>query len=133
MAEESPEDKLSHAERVGRKRQNRSLQLLRFDSKKRWPATLGELLEWHTNEVEEVMRAAQLRLRDSAKVIEDHTRGNISFEEAQKRVMAHDMKWGEIFPGGIDGDTRGKSDEEINSAIEEARQARIKREREGRG
>lgn len=114
---ESPEDKPSHAERVGRKRKNRSLKVLPSGSKDEWPANLGELLEWHTNEVEEVMRAAQMRLRDSAKVIEDYRQEKIDLREAQERVMAHDTKWGQIFPGGIDGTTRGKSDEEISSAI----------------
>jgi hypothetical protein len=116
--EESPGDKSSHASRVGRKRQNRSLKILQSGSKNEWPANLGELLEWHTNEVEEVMRAAQMRLRDSVTVIEDYRQGKIDLGEAQERVMTHDAKWGQIFPGGIDGTTRGKSDEEINSAIE---------------
>lgn len=119
--EESPEHEPAHAERVRRKMANRSLKVLPSGSKEQWPANLGELLDWHTNEVEEVMRAAQMRLRDSAKVIEDYRRGKIGFDEAAERVMAHETKWGETFPGGITGNTRGKSDEEINKAIDEFR------------
>jgi hypothetical protein len=115
--EESTNSEPKHTERVKRKNTNRSLKVLPSGSKDEWPANLGELLEWHTNEVEEVMRAAQLRLRDSAKVIDDYRRGKIEFAEAQERVMNHDMKWGERFPGGIDGTTGGRSDEEINTAI----------------
>lgn len=124
MTEESREDNASHAGRVGNKRKNRSLKVLPSGSKGEWPANLGELMEWHTNEVEEVLRAAQLRLRDSARIIDDYRQGKIDFSEAQERVLNHDTKWGERFPGGIDGTTRGRSDEEINSAIEAYRSGR---------
>jgi hypothetical protein len=132
MGSEGPE-RHTHAERVRRKRVSRSLKVLPSDAKEQWPANLGELLEWHTNEVEEVMRAAQLRLRDSANIIEDYRLSKIDFDEAAERVTAHDMKWGEIFPGGIDGNTRGKSGEEINRAIEKAKLDKRTRETEGRG
>jgi hypothetical protein len=130
--EESSDPEKTHAERVQRKRSNRSLKVLPSGTQEQWPANLGELLDWHTNEVEEVMRAAQLRLRDSAKIIEEYRRSTIGFDEAAERVMAHSMKWGEIFPGGIDGNTRGKSDEEIHSAIEKAKLDKEARAREGR-
>lgn len=128
MSEELPPEK-THAERVRRKKANRSLKVLPSGSDNEWPANLGELLEWHLNEVEEVMRAAQLRLRGSAKVIEDYRRGKIDFAEAGERVDAHETRWGEIFPGEIGDGTRGQSDEEIHQAIDEFRS---RRSRQGR-
>jgi hypothetical protein len=126
MAEkERPEPETTHAERVRRKRANRSLKVLPSGSKDQWPANLGELLEWHTTEVDEVTRAARLRLLDTATIIEDYRRGRIDFDEAVERVEAHETKWGETFPGGITG-TRSMSDEEINKSIDEFRQRRIR-------
>jgi hypothetical protein len=127
-----PEDKQTHADRVRQARSNRSLRSLPSDSQEKWPANLGELLEWYTNEVEDVTRAAQLRLRNATKVIEDHRRGKTSFNEAAKAVDAHYDKWGRIFPGEIEDTIRGQSDEKINKAIEEFR-ARRKRESRGQG
>ena len=122
MVEESLPKKQTHAERVGPKKRNRSLRVLPADSQGNWPANLGELLEWYTNEVEDVTRAAQLRLRSATKVIADYRRGEISFDEAGERVSAHDLKWGHKMPGQVEDVVRGQSDEEVNKAIDAFRE-----------
>jgi hypothetical protein len=119
--EESPEPKTRYAERIPRRRASRSLKVLPSAAKDEWPANLGELLEWHADEVEEVMRAAQLRLQDSTKIIRDYRRGEIDFGEAAERVDAHETRWGETFPAGITGNTRGKSDDEIRKLLDDFR------------
>ena len=130
MDDNSPEEKPLHAEKVRRARPNRSLRVLPSDAREQWPANFGEVLEWYTNEVEDVTRAAQLRLRNASKVIADYRQSKVSFEDTVQRVRDHDTKWGQIFPGEVEGIIRGKNDEEIEKAIAEARQ---RSESRGRG
>jgi hypothetical protein len=124
MDDNSPEDKPQHAEKVRRVKPNRSLRLLPSNAREAWPANFGEVLEWYTNEVEDVTRAAQLRLRNAAQVINDYRENKVSFENTRKRVFDYDRKWGQIFPGQVEGIIRGKSDEEIEKAIAAAKESR---------
>ncbi len=132
MSEETPAEPPSHASRARKTGRNRSLKVLPTDSKEAWPANLGELLEWYTNEVEDVTRAAQLRLRHATKVISDYREGAITFDEAKEAVSAHYDKWSAIFPGEIESIVRGQSDEKINAALD-AYVAERKEEGQGRG
>lgn len=95
---ESPQDKASHASRVGRKRPNRSLKVLPSGSGDEWPANLGELLGWYTLVVEEATKAMQMRLHDASKVIEDYRHNKTTFEEAAKAVHDYHGRWGDAFP-----------------------------------
>lgn len=124
VTEESSKQNTTHTQRVGRRNRNRSLQVRSSNSHDDWPANLGELLEWYTNEVQDVTRAAQVRLENASQIVADYRRNKIDFDEAGKAAEAHYRKWGDIYPGGIEESVRGRNSEEINKAIDDYRQGR---------
>jgi len=116
MADEAPK-KPTHAERVKRSGgvKNTSLRLppgVETD----WPQNLAELLEWYGNEVADVNRTAQLRIRDATKLVNACLNSEITLEKAGELASEIHARWGEPAPGFL----RGKSDTEINQVMDEA-------------
>ncbi len=109
MADESPE---THAERVTGRRKKSSL-TLPPDSPHDWPKNFTELVEWYTHEVEDIARAAQIRLQEASAFVDDCGTRKISLEEARNRWSEYSSKWPDAFPGAV-GWTRGKSDDQLN-------------------
>jgi hypothetical protein len=112
MPEESPGNEI-HAERV---RQSRHA--LPPGSKRDWPKNLSELLEWLGLEVEDVSKAAQLRLQEATKVVSDCAKGEIDLEQAARRLDAYNDRWRDVFHRGV-RHVRGMTDEEIYKALDE--------------
>lgn len=117
MAEESPENE-THAERVRRSRNTKSGQVLPPGSKYDWPRNLNELLEWYGLEVEDVSKAAQLRIQEATKLIDDLAKGRISLEEASDRVGDYSDRWRDVFYRGV-RHVRGMTDEQIYKAMDD--------------
>jgi hypothetical protein len=83
MAEDIPERKKTHAERVRRRGGvKKSSLVLPPNSKYDWPANLSELLEWYGHEITDVSRAAQMRIAAATKIVDDCVKGKINLEEA---------------------------------------------------
>jgi hypothetical protein len=127
MSEESPEEKPTHAERVRGRRKKPSLRLPP-DSPHDWPKNFNELVEWYSHEVEDITRAAQMRIQEASAFVDDCGNRKISLEDARKRWAEYSDKWPDPFPGGV-GWTRGKSDDEINEEKARRRTERLERER----
>jgi hypothetical protein len=120
--------KQTHAARVRRRSGKKSNQGLPPGSKYDWPANLNELLEWYSDEVFDVSRAAQMRIHAATKIVTDYTRGEISLEEAAQRLDEYDGRWRDVFHGGVD-QVRGMTDEEIYKAMDEAHEKAARRSR----
>jgi hypothetical protein len=117
MAEESPENQ-THVERVRRAKNPKSGQALPPGSKFDWPKNLNELLEWYSLEVEDVSKAAQLRIQEATKLMDDCARGKISLEEAAEGVYQYSDRWRDVFHRGV-RHARGMTDEQIYKAMDE--------------
>jgi hypothetical protein len=112
MTEEAAKPKKTHAERLGPGGFKKSSLTLPSDAKGDWPLNLKELLEWYTREVEDISRAAQLRIREATKIVTDCTRGEIDLEEAANRISnPYSRRWGDALYGI--SDSQGMTDEEI--------------------
>ncbi len=57
----------THAQRVRRGRKKSNLKFPR-GSKYDWPANLGELFEWYSDEMTDLSRAAQLRIQEATRI-----------------------------------------------------------------
>jgi hypothetical protein len=98
MEENFEEDTPTHAESVRRPKRNRSLRVLPKVTNENWPANLGELIDWYTGEVAETTKAAEMRLQDASKVIDDYRRNKTTFAEAAKAIGDFHRKWSDAFP-----------------------------------
>lgn len=131
MSDSSADDELTqqgHAERIRKARTKKPSLKLPPDSKYDWPKTLGEVIEWYTHEVEDITRAAQLRIKDATAFVAACANREISLEEVAQQSDAYSSKWGDVFPGGVDW-VRGRTDEEINEAITKAKDEALQRRR----
>ena len=118
--------KETHADRVRQVRGRKSTLKLPPDAKSDWPANLGELLEWYSDEVTDISRATQLRMQEATRIVADCTKGEISLEEAAKRLNEYDDRWRQVFPGGVD-QVRGMTDELRSGARLRAHRERMSR------
>jgi hypothetical protein len=131
-SEGPPESQPKHAERIRRRRPKKPNLNLSPDSKYDWPANFGELIEWYTYEVEDITRAAQLRIKDATALLSACANREISLEEAAHRIFSeYDERWRDIFPDGVNR-TRDMSNEEIYKAMRDAREEAIERDRNRR-
>lgn len=74
---------------------------------------------WLEREIADIMRAAELRMKDATKFVNAYARGEITSEEAARRGYEYSNRWGDALPG-VPRST-GLSDEEIVRTIDEAR------------
>ena len=78
------------------------------------------------DEVQEVMKAADLRIREIAAFTTAYAAGKITPEEATDKYMEHMDKWGDALPGVI-RPVRYLTDEEITADMEKAVGAHTRR------
>jgi hypothetical protein len=78
--------------------------------------TVNEMLSMFNDEVTNVTKGAELRLRDFSTLLKEYVAGNISPEQATDRMVRHQEKWGDAVPGVYS--VEGKSDEELLAAVE---------------
>lgn len=78
-----------------------------------------DVREWFHQEVADLSKALELRLKESSELVTAYTSGKISPEEAGKRFLRYNRRWGEALPGTHAG--KGVSDDQILKAIDEVR------------
>jgi len=80
-------------------------------------------------EIQIVMKAADLRIREMAKLTEAYVAGEISPSEATERYMHHLDKWGDPLPG-VTRAAHILTDEQISADMERALDSHTSRIRE---
>jgi len=130
MAEQSEEKKGTHAGRVRRHGGIKKTSLvLPPDAKDDWPLNLRELLEWYGHQVTDVSKAAQLRITEATRIVDDCFNGKTTLKEAGERVSQYDHRWRDVFRGLVDH-VRGMTDEEIYKAMDDSIERQIQQQRE---
>jgi hypothetical protein len=77
--------------------------------------------KWLDLEIDDIQRAAELRIKDAKSFVDAYAKGEISRDEAAQRSFEYANRWGEGLPGVPR--TQGLSDEEIMRRLNEARVA----------
>lgn len=78
-----------------------------------------EMSQWVRQEVANSAKAFELRVKEAMDLATQYSAGEISPEEAQRRLVAFDRRWGEAMYGASVG--KNISDEQILAKIDEAR------------
>jgi len=78
---------------------------------------------WLEREIGDIQKAAELRIREATRFVNEYARGEISKEQAEKRHYAYSQRWGEVIPGVMR--TQGMTDDEIIARLDEARDPRF--------
>jgi hypothetical protein len=78
-----------------------------------------DIRSWLMQEIRDVTKASELRLREANEFTTSYLLGEISAEEATERLWKYQNRWGEALAGTFA--TKGKSDEEILQSMDEAR------------
>jgi hypothetical protein len=81
--------------------------------------------DWLDGEIENVMKAAELRLKAASDMVAKYTAakytaGEISSEQAAKLSYEYESRWGDALPGVIRA--KGMSDEAILARMDEVQQ-----------
>jgi len=76
------------------------------------------LREWLAQEVRDVTRASELRLRDATEFVTAYASGKLTPEEADERWWRYQDRWGEALPGVFFSET--KTDEQIVETIDKS-------------
>lgn len=74
---------------------------------------------WLEREIGDIQKAAELRIREATRFVNEYARGEITQREAEQRSTAYADRWGEVIPGVTR--TQGLSDEEIITRLDAAR------------
>ena len=74
---------------------------------------------WLEHEITTIQKAAELRIREATRFVNEYARGDISKDEAERRCTEYADRWGDALPGVMG--TKGLSDEEILRRLNEAR------------
>lgn len=61
--------------------------------------TPAEMRQWLQREVREVMKAAELRIKDATDFVTGYATGEISAKQAAERMTQYDARWGEPIWG----------------------------------
>jgi hypothetical protein len=86
--------------------------------------TPKDLQMWLKQEVADSTKALELRLQEATSLVTDYSQGKITPEEATRRAVAFDWRWGEALPGT--NTAPGRSNEEILEAIDQARDGALR-------
>jgi hypothetical protein len=89
------------------------------DGEQEEPLSLKDMRQWAEYELKDVAKAAELRTREVNEIVSTYASGQLTPEEATKRCLQYEERWGEALPGATVGD--GVSDEAILARIDEAR------------
>jgi hypothetical protein len=76
------------------------------------------LREWLAQEVRDVARASELRLRDATDLVTAYALGKLTPEQADERWWRYQDRWGEALPGVFASET--KTDEQIIETIDKS-------------
>ncbi len=76
---------------------------------------------WLEREITDVMKAAELRIKDATQFVNAYARGELSTDEAAHRCYEYETRWGAPLPGVMR--SRGLTDEQIMTKINEERVA----------
>ena len=93
--------------------------------------TVEEMTRMFTEELANVHKGAELRIREFATALKQYAAGELTPEQATDRVSAYQVKWGDAVPGVYS--VEGKSDAELVSSVDQRAgpfSARAMRERE---
>jgi len=74
---------------------------------------------WLEGEIADIQKAAELRIREATRLVNEYARGEISTGEAAKRSYEYSERWGDAMPGVMG--TKGLSDDEILRRLDESR------------
>ena len=74
---------------------------------------------WLEREIADIHKAAELRIKDATRFVNDYARGEITADEAAERNYAYSQRWGDVLPGVMR--TGSMTDEEILKALDETR------------
>jgi hypothetical protein len=83
--------------------------------------TPKEISEWARQEVANSAKAFELRVREATDLATRYATGEITQEEAQKRLIAFDRRWREALHGTSTNENL--SDEQILAKIDETRRS----------
>jgi len=93
--------------------------------------TLDEMLGWLRHETAAVSKEAELRIREATAIVADFGRGQISQEEANKRLLRYDERWPDALEGVYN--LESKTDEQILRHVDDVARWRLSRETSGPG
>jgi len=82
--------------------------------------TSQEMQEWLSQEVKDSAKAHELRVKEATAFVTAFANAEISPEEAMRRRLAYDQRWGDALFGATAA--KGVSDEAILSSIDAARE-----------
>jgi hypothetical protein len=74
---------------------------------------------WLDQEIADIHKAAELRIRDATRFVTAYSRGDITPEETEQHNYAYSQRWGDVVPGVTR--TEGLQDEEILKRLDETR------------
>lgn len=63
------------------------------------PLSLREMREWLSQELKDLEKARELRIREATALVESHANGELSPRETRDRLMRYEDRWGEALPG----------------------------------
>lgn len=74
---------------------------------------------WLEREIADIQKAAELRIREATRFVNEYGRGEISRDEAAARNYEYSQRWGDPMSGSMR--TQGLSDDEILRRLDETR------------
>jgi hypothetical protein len=79
-----------------------------------------DMRRWLSEEIADLTKALQLRFNEASAFVNAYAAGEISAEEAEKRLERYNSRWGEPLPGATA--STGLTDQEILAAVDNAAQ-----------
>jgi hypothetical protein len=61
--------------------------------------TPDQMRDWLTQEIRDLTKALELRLRDATEFVTSYSLNKITRDEAMKRLGQYDSRWGDPIPG----------------------------------
>ncbi len=78
-----------------------------------------EMRQWAEQEIKDVQKAAELRIREANEIVRAYSAGEITPEKAAELQYKYDYRWGEALRGT--NAAEGRTDEQILAAIDATR------------
>jgi hypothetical protein len=80
--------------------------------------TPQEMQRWLSEEIADLIKAMQLRVTEASALVNSYAAGEISAEEAEKRLAQYNWRWTEALPGT--SASTGLTDQQILAAVDSA-------------
>jgi hypothetical protein len=81
--------------------------------------SVGDTQNMLADRTREILKAADLRIRELTDLTIAYTAGKMTPREASEAYYRHEDKWGEVLPG-VASDIRGMSDKEIVAEMDKS-------------